>query len=63
MKLLLKKYTNLLISDNTKECLLTWWNPPEIRVNDNYEMVYLIPKLASNTLHLNTCIKTYFNKL
>lgn len=59
----IKKYTNLLISDNTKECLLTWWNPPEIRVNDNYEMVYLIPKLDSNTLHLNTCIKTYFNKL
>lgn len=59
----IKKYIDLLISDNTKECILRWWNPPEIRVNDRYEMVYLIPKLNNNTLQIITCIKTYFNKL
>ncbi len=59
------RYTKLLVSDDTGECLLTWWKAPEdiLKVGDVYKFVYLVPRTKSMGLHLTNTRKTYFKKI
>ncbi|KAL6121407.1 hypothetical protein NUSPORA_01666 [Nucleospora cyclopteri] len=58
----IKKYCTVKITDESAECLLTWWNPPEIKKDEKYKMVYLNPSKRSIGLKLNTSKKTYYEK-
>lgn len=62
-KILCKQFCKMIIADDSGECLLTWWSPPEIRVSDVYKFVYLIPVENSMGLHLSTSNRTFYEKV
>ena len=57
------QYTKAIVSDSTGECLLTWWDPPEIKINECYKLIYLTPVSSSIGLHVSASRKTYWEKI
>lgn len=57
-----KQYVKVVIEDNTGECKLTWWNPPEIKVGEKYKLVYL-NAIEGYGMNLSTTRTSYFEKL
>ncbi|OQS53965.1 hypothetical protein EHP00_1738 [Ecytonucleospora hepatopenaei] len=53
-----QKFTKMVISDETEECLLTWWNAPDVRKNDVFEMAYIITDTTTEGVHLIATTKT-----
>lgn len=58
----IRQYCKVLIEDNTGECQLTWWSPPEIKEKEEYKFVFLNTIENSMGLHLVTTRQTYFEK-
>ncbi|ELA42678.1 uncharacterized protein VICG_00430 [Vittaforma corneae ATCC 50505] len=58
-----RQYCKLLIEDETGECYLTWWNPPEVHVGERYKFVFLNTIERACELHLTTTKKTYTEKV
>ena len=58
--IVIRKYTKMIIADKTEECLLTWWNSPEYKKTDEFEMVNLETDKESMGLHLIATSKTYY---
>lgn len=57
------QFTKALISDDSGECLLTWWQPPEIKVGEKYKLIYITPATGSMGIHISTSRKTYWEKI
>lgn len=58
-----RRFCKMMVEDESGECTLTWWSPPELKTAEIYKLVYLIPVQGSFCLHLSTSRKTYFEKV
>ncbi|KAM0679874.1 hypothetical protein GINT2_002046 [Glugoides intestinalis] len=58
-----RRYSKIVIEDDTGECQLTWWLPPELKVSDQYKLVFLNAVGEYFGLQLSTTKSTYFEKL
>lgn len=57
-------YSELLVCDESGECVLTWWNDPEdLKENQTYKFVHLRPALLRSQLHLSTSRSTYIERM
>lgn len=58
-----RRFCKMVVEDESGECTLTWWSPPELKTGETYKLIYLIPVRNSSSLHLSTSRKTYFEKM
>ena len=58
-----RRYCKMIIEDDTGECQLTWWLPPELKVSDQYKLVFLNTVGEYYGIQLSTTKSTYFEKL
>lgn len=61
-KITVKKYAKAIVSDDSGECLLTWWGVPDIKTNETYKFIFLTPVSYSLGLHLSVGPKTFYEK-
>ncbi|KAF7684729.1 Breast cancer type 2 susceptibility like protein [Astathelohania contejeani] len=61
-KVVLKRYIKMIVHDlhGDSECLITWWNPEEIKTGDKIRFVYLMLMEKSIGIHLTSTNKTHF---
>lgn len=55
-----QKYAKLIVTDGTEDCLLTWWNAPDVKGKDVFDMVCLDMDNKSEGVHLIATFKTYY---
>lgn len=61
--IVVRRFCKMTVGDESGECVLTWWSPPELKVSETYKLVYLTPVRNSLGLHLSTSKKTYFERV
>ncbi|KAI5149067.1 hypothetical protein ENBRE01_0677 [Enteropsectra breve] len=58
-----KRYTKILARDVSGECLITVWNPPEIKKDARYRFIYLNPVPKSIGVHLSTSRRSFYEEI
>ena len=58
-----RRYAKVAVRDDSRECVLTWWEPDDVRVGDRYRFIFLRLVETAGDVQLATTKRTHFKRL